>query len=146
LDNQDRYYRLGKAWRENNKEKISQYTKRKPTYSSFSANKKIALHLRDRLKKIIANIRIGKKRAQPKWLGCTSTELLRHIEKQWQHGMSWGNYAIDGWHLDHIKPLCSFDLTKESEQQKAFHYTNIQPLWATEHRKKSIIDRALCIW
>jgi hypothetical protein len=34
------------------------------------------------------------------------------------------------WHIDHVHPLASFDLTKESERIKAFHYTNLRPLWA----------------
>jgi hypothetical protein len=45
--------------------------------------------------------------------------------------MSWDNYGKFGWHLDHIKPCKRFDLTSKDEQKKCFHYTNMQPLWAT---------------
>ena len=48
--------------------------------------------------------------------------------------MNWNN--IGKWHIDHIKPCKSFDLTKSDEQKKCFHYTNLQPLWALDNIKK----------
>jgi hypothetical protein len=45
--------------------------------------------------------------------------------------MNWGNHGKYGWHIDHIKPCASFDLTKPEHQRECFHYTNLQPLWAT---------------
>ena len=51
--------------------------------------------------------------------------------------MNWLNYKLDGWHVDHIRPVASFDLTNEEEFKKCFHYTNLQPLWADENLKKS---------
>lgn len=50
--------------------------------------------------------------------------------------MSWENRGNFGWHVDHIKPCASFDLTKPEEQAKCFHYTNLQPLWARENIAK----------
>jgi hypothetical protein len=47
--------------------------------------------------------------------------------------MNWDNYGFYGWHIDHIRPCASFDLSKPSEQRKCFNYTNLQPLWATEN-------------
>ena len=49
--------------------------------------------------------------------------------------MTWDNYG--DWHVDHIRPCCSFDLTKIEEQNICFHYTNLQPLWAEENFKKN---------
>jgi hypothetical protein len=45
--------------------------------------------------------------------------------------MSWDNYGIGKrkWSIDHIIIINSFNLTKEEEKKKAFHYSNIQPLW-----------------
>jgi hypothetical protein len=51
--------------------------------------------------------------------------------------MSWNNYGIKGWHIDHIKPCSSFDLSDLEQQKKCFHYTNLQPLWWYDNLIKS---------
>ena len=68
-------------------------------------------------------------------LGVKNIKIVRnYIENKFQKGMSWNNYG--DWHIDHIIPCASFDLTKESEQKKCFHYTNLQPLWAKDNLSK----------
>jgi hypothetical protein len=51
--------------------------------------------------------------------------------------MSWENYGLYGWHIDHILPCSSFDLLKPEEQRKCFHWSNMQPLWARDNLRKS---------
>lgn len=68
--------------------------------------------------------------------GCTIAELRKHIEAQWQPGMTWENHAVDGWHIDHIRPCASFNFNDLKQIRDCFHYTNLQPLWATENHKK----------
>lgn len=69
-------------------------------------------------------------------LGC-SIEYLRHyLENQFTEGMAWNNYGVHGWHIDHVIPLSYFDLTDPSQQRRAWHYTNLQPLWARDNLKK----------
>jgi len=48
--------------------------------------------------------------------------------------MTWENHGE--WHIDHIKPCSLFNLLNEDEQKKCFHYTNLQPLWASENLSK----------
>jgi hypothetical protein len=62
-------------------------------------------------------------------LGCSIEFLKKHLETQFTEGMSWDNYTYYGWHIDHIKPCKLFDLSKPEEQQKCFHYSNLQPMW-----------------
>jgi hypothetical protein len=62
-------------------------------------------------------------------VGCDLNTFKDYIEKQWLPGMSWMNHSYKGWHLDHIKPIKTFDLTNMEEQKKCFHYTNFRPLW-----------------
>lgn len=70
-------------------------------------------------------------------LGCTVDEARQHIENQFQPGMTWDNWGQFGWHIDHITPIASFDLSVPSEQKKCFHYTNLQPLWWRDNLAKS---------
>jgi len=58
------------------------------------------------------------------------------LKSNFKPGMSWDNYGE--WHIDHIKPLILFDLTKRSQMLKAVHYTNLQPLWANENISKGV--------
>jgi predicted nucleic acid-binding Zn ribbon protein len=71
-----------------------------------------------------------------KLVGCTIRELRTYLESKWQPGMTWDNYKYNGWHIDHIRPLCSFDLNDKKQVFEANHYTNLQPLWADENFSK----------
>ena len=87
------------------------------------------------------NIRSGE---AVRLLGCTMAEFVAHIESLWSDGMSWANWARDGWHIDHIAPLSAFDLTDAEQLKTACHYTNLRPLWATDNlRKGAKVDVSL---
>jgi len=69
-------------------------------------------------------------------LGCTIKELRNYLEQQFRDDMTWENYG-NVWHIDHVKPCSSFNLLLPDEQEKCFHYTNLQPLLAKENLSKS---------
>lgn len=71
-------------------------------------------------------------------LGCTFAFFREWIEKQFTAGMTWENWGrgTDKWHLDHIRPVSSFDLTDPEQQKQCFHYTNVRPLWAVDNLSK----------
>ncbi len=69
-------------------------------------------------------------------LGCSILELQAYLEAQFQPGMTWANHGKCGWHIDHIKPLVSFDLTNREQLLEAVHFSNLQPLWASENQSK----------
>lgn len=74
--------------------------------------------------------------------GCTIAHLRAHIGSRWQPEMTWSNHSMHGWHIDHIKPCASYNLYDEAQTAACFHYTNLQPLWATQNRRKSAKHRA----
>jgi hypothetical protein len=146
-----KYIVYQEEYRKKNREKINQkirewYYKNK---DRVRANQRIyeregayrnSLHfkIKDGMRKRILEVlkRDGGKKTQRtmKLVGCTVEELKQHIEKQFKPGMSWEQRHL--FHIDHIIPCASFDLTKLSEQKKCFHYTNLQPLWAIDNIKK----------
>lgn len=67
--------------------------------------------------------------------GCSIAELRAHLESKFAEGMSWENR--DKWHIDHIIPCASFDLSDPVQQKKCFHWSNLQPLWQWDNQSKS---------
>jgi hypothetical protein len=66
-------------------------------------------------------------------LGCSIDEFSLYLQKQFKDGMTFENYGE--WHLDHIYPISL--ATNEEEIIRLNHYTNFQPLWASENIIKS---------
>lgn len=93
---------------------------------------KLSVTMRNSLHRILKNKTIYKNNKTFVYLGCSLSELKIHIEKQFKENMTWFNHGK--WHIDHILPL---DIAKtEEDLKKLFHYTNLQPLWASENCSK----------
>ena len=72
-------------------------------------------------------------------LGYTIEDLKIHLESKFQEGMTWKNYGMHGWTLDHICPVSSFNFTslKDIEEiRECWGIANLQPLWAIDNIKK----------
>ena len=94
---------------------------------------KISISLRSRLWSALkGNYKNG---SAVKDLGCSIDELKIYLESKFTNGMNWDNYGE--WHIDHKRPLASFDLTDRQQLLEACHYTNLQPLWAEDNLSKS---------
>lgn len=80
---------------------------------------------------------VGKRKAGRTFdlCGCPACWLEVHLESQFRSGMTWENYG-PVWHIDHIRPCASFDLTDPDQQRACFHWTNLQPLFAAENMSK----------
>jgi thiol-disulfide isomerase/thioredoxin len=70
--------------------------------------------------------------------GYTLEQLINNIESKFIDGMSWDNYGIFGWHIDHIKPLCTFSYTSINDDiiKEEWALDNLQPLWCTDNWSK----------
>lgn len=140
--NKDRLLENIKNYHTKNKDKI-RIVKR--NYHNFRRQKdlcyRISCNLRKRIYDYI-HFAKNKKHSVIKNLGCSVGFLIKHIESKFYsnlktgENMTWENYGTNGWHIDHIIPLSSFDLTDYEQFAKANHYTNLQPLWAEDNLKK----------
>lgn len=131
-NNKELYSKTRKKYYENNKKSIlKQVLERKKNDLNF----KLKCNLRSRLWQAIkSNQKSG---SAVKDLGCSIKELKKHLESKFQPGMTWENYGLKGWHIDHIKPLSSFDLSDKKQLLEACNYKNLQPLWAEDNLQKS---------
>ncbi len=68
-------------------------------------------------------------------IGCSPSELMTHLEQQFDKTMNWDNYST--WHIDHIIPISAFHLRCSYHRKLCFNYNNLQPLWANDNIKKS---------
>jgi len=116
----------------------------KPCFNKHEQNRKrtdlnysILSRLRRRQGKFLRRLKLIRKSSSLKYLGCSKERFMEYFQSKFREKMSWEEYFKGNIHLDHIRPLISFDLTKEKDRKEAFHYTNLQPLWAKENLAKS---------
>lgn len=111
----------------------------------IAATKKVRRHsrpdlqLRGRMARAVRRALAGAKNGGKTFalLGYSLNELRTHLERQFLKGMSWEN--IGEWHIDHIVPLSSFEITNAQCDgfRRAWALTNLRPLWAGENVRKS---------
>jgi DNA-binding ferritin-like protein (Dps family) len=132
LENKDRLNKQHKEYNYSHRQQQAKIFRDK--YNS-DTEFKIKHTLRRRLRHAIKGT--IKKKSVHELLGCDIDFFREYIEKQFLKGMNWKNHGK--WHIDHIKPCDSFDLSDKEQQKKCFHYSNLQPLWAKDNLKKSNI-------
>ena len=64
-------------------------------------------------------------------LGIDIDLYRRWLEFQFTPEMNWLNFEID-----HVKPICMFDVSDEEQLKEAFNWKNTQPLLKHNHQKK----------
>lgn len=101
-------------------------------------NYKLKQTLRRRIRYILNNKGLRVHARTSEMLGCSFNELRLYLESKFLPGMTWSNHGIYGWHIDHVKPLASFDLSIPEQLSEACHYTNLQPLWARDNLVKGV--------
>lgn len=118
-----------RSWYQNNKTKLAQYRLER---CKTNLNYRLARQLRIRIWGAVTS---GQKAGSAvRDLGCDISFFKLYIAKKFTKGMSWRNWGQ--WHLDHIKPLSSFDLSDRRQFLLAVHYTNYQPLWKRDNLSK----------
>jgi hypothetical protein len=123
-----------KIYCKNNREKINAYNRKyRKRFLEQNPYFKLAINMRQRIRMAVLQKRECK--STKEYLGC-SVEFLRNwFEHQFTKEMSWENYG-SYWHIDHVEPCASFDLSKEENIHKCFCWKNTQPLSKEENLKK----------
>jgi hypothetical protein len=87
---------------------------------------------RHQIWRIMQQTNLEKTQPSIEYLGCSAVYFKEYISKKMTVEMTFENI-----HYDHIKPVSVFDLNDPDELLKCCHYTNFQPLLATDNLEKS---------
>tara|TARA_Y100000389_G_C17463392_1_gene523498 strand:+ start:3041 stop:3655 length:615 start_codon:yes stop_codon:yes gene_type:complete len=166
-NNREKRNASSKKWQQNNREKVNASTRKshqrpeakkrrrarqkRPGYKKRRNARRRERYRTDPLYRIKTILRSRLRHALKgkiksaktiKLLGCSYSHAQNHLEKQFLPGMTWENHGT--WHVDHMMPCASFDLTDPEHQRQCCHYTNLQPMWGKENiskRDKVIYNR-----
>ena len=143
-ENHERKLETDRQWRANNREHHRTYSRkwreenleRHNAYFRNRYNEDIEYRLTSLLRtRINMAIKANQKNGSAvQDLGCSIAAFKLYIENQFEDGMSWDNHGE--WHLDHVLPLASFDLTDRVQFLEAANWLNYQPLWAEDNLMK----------
>jgi hypothetical protein len=122
-----------KQYREKNKSILNE---KKKAYNKHRRKTNTNFLIKSRLRCLIYNsVKLygqGKKVEKSKTYGLNLNEIAEHLSNTKPL-----DFNEQLYHIDHIIPLASFNLSKSSEVKKAFNKNNLQWLPAIENIKKS---------
>jgi hypothetical protein len=148
-DNSDKGQEARAAWAQDNRNHLRAYheewrtgneeykAKRREYFNDWRNDKmandpryKAIKSIRDRLYSCLRSRGQLKNNSTLALIGCSKAELVAHLEAQFLPGMSWENYSWETWHIDHIKPIATFE---DPQDPTCWHYSNLRPRWADEN-------------
>lgn len=144
-------FKYKKEYKANHKKEVSEYNKayykknkheliaKKVAYSRARRGHDVKFRLNDNVRSFI-RISLRKNKNGYKWegvVGYTLQDLYKHLERQFDEGMSWGNYGTYWW-IDHIRPVSSFDYTspQDKEFKDCWALENLRPMEKIANIKK----------
>jgi hypothetical protein len=125
-NNKDLFSKNAKVWSELNRDKRNKISQRH--YQKY----KTLMICRRLIKRTLKYLGTEKELTTIELLGYSPSQLKETIESKFIDGMSWNNYGE--WHIDHIKPISSFDKTENPKIINSLD--NLQPLWAFDNLSK----------
>jgi len=129
--NSEKQKQSEKRYCEKNKEKLQEKWKRRSMKLQCILKQRLSARIKSAF-----NLQSLRKNAKTyEYIGCSYDFLKKWFEFQFKDGMSWE--TMGKWHIDHVKPCESFDLTNEKESNECFNWKNLRPCWAEENQKKS---------
>ena len=143
-ENIDKIKILQKQYYEDNKEEISRYKKDWTEKNRDNLNEKRRCRYKtdEKVKmkvfmgRCVRDILVNKLKTTVEILGYTPEDLVEHLENQFDSEMSWDNYGVYGWHVDHIIPVDYYLKSGVTDPAIVNALSNLQPMWASENLSK----------
>ena len=126
--NPDKVKQIQKKYNEQNREKRNIYLKNK---RETDVNFRLINNTRNRIYKSLKSM--TKQSSTKEILGIDIETYKKWLEFQFTPEMNWSNIEID-----HVKPICMFDVSKDEDLKEAFNWKNTQPLLKEVHSHKGI--------
>lgn len=103
--------------------------------SKYALKEKLNARIRTSINKHLKGYK--NQRSWEDLLGYTWEDLRLHLQNQFSNGMTWKDFLRGKIHIDHIKPISSFNFqTTDDEFKKCWSLSNLQPLWEIDNLKK----------
>ena len=115
-----------KNYNEQNREKRNRYLKNK---RETDVNFQLISNTRNRIYESLKGM--IKQSSTKEILGIDIDSYKKWIEFQITSEMNWSNIEID-----HVKPICMFEVSRDNELKEAFNWNNTQPLLKEVHQQK----------
>ncbi len=150
--NREKIAEYNKKYKEEHKDEISVYNhnynldnrqviqerqtrtakERRKTDENYNTARRYCSKLKDDVKSIFS---IRENRCKETY-SCKPSFIIAWFELLFDGEMTWDNHG-SLWHIDHIKPCCSYNLLNKDELKACFHWSNLRPLLALENQKKT---------
>lgn len=140
-ENKEKVAEIKKQWRERNKDRDNK-RRNERVKNKLEQDRELAISYKLNLgmANSINHSLKGRKngRSWESLVGYTLKDLMAHLEARFKPGMTWENHGRSGWHIDHIRPIASFNFTSpdDPEFRECWTLENLQPLWAEENLRK----------
>jgi len=119
-------------------------------HKAYKAQYRKEHQIEENMRSALCNCVAGRQKTSKtfKYIGLSVEGFRDYLSALWTEGMNWENYGNPHgdhtycWHIDHIVPLTVFSFNSisgrrlENALHEAWHYSNLQPLWAKDNLSK----------
>ena len=134
--NKDHIREAYQKWRDENRDKCSAKQQRADAKIKTDPYLVLRKRLKARLRAMLKGSATG---TSEKLFGFTRDELVNHFKNQFTLGMTWEALMRGEIHIDHKRPVSSFNITSvdDPDFKVCWGLDNLQPLWAEDNYSKS---------
>ena len=132
IKNKEKIKEYQQTYNKNNRDKIN---KRVNKYLKNNEVARTIKQIRERIRKVINGT--NKSHSTIELLGASKEFVHKYLQHTFN--INYPNLNINecDTHIDHIKPISSYNMNCDRQRKECFHYSNLQILLAVDNLKKS---------